>query len=157
MATHLYSTEQTWGTVRINKCDCIYMSVLSPLSGTSFASHKILKWDNLTVEQVTIIHAIYIQCLNTILSILIHWLVQAMLLCISVKNECDLKVWAGNEGWNIHLHASPLMYFTHHLCMLLWCASLCLCCSFNFLYLLLLFHSNTSYKWNSSFHTLSTT
>jgi len=28
---------------------------------------------------------------------------------------------------------------------------------FSFLYLLLLFHGTTSYKWNSGFHTLSTT
>lgn len=28
---------------------------------------------------------------------------------------------------------------------------------FSFLYLFLLFHGNTSYKWNSGFHTLSTT
>jgi len=58
-------TEQAGTTARIVKCDYIYMTVLSPLTGTSFANYKIYKWDNLIVEQVTIISAIWRQCLNT--------------------------------------------------------------------------------------------
>lgn len=84
------------GTIRIINCDCIYMTVLSPLTGTSSASYKIWKWDNLTVEQVTIICAcaIWRQCLNSTLSVLTHWLVQCYYVFLS-KNECDLKVWVG--------------------------------------------------------------
>jgi hypothetical protein len=67
--------------------------------------------------------AIWRQCLNTIWSVLTQWLVQAMLLHISINNEWSLKVCVGYECCNILLHA------THHLSMPLCCASLCLCCS----------------------------
>jgi hypothetical protein len=120
--------EQAGRIAGIVKCDYIYMTVISPLTGTSFANYKICKWDNLIVVQVTIISAIWRHCLNTILSVLTQWLEQAMLLQISINNGWSLKVWVGYECWNILLQAT-LKYCTHHLCMSLCCASLCLCCS----------------------------
>jgi len=88
-------TEQAGRIARIVKCDYIYMTVLSPLTGTSFANYRICKWDSLIVEQVTIISAIWRQCLHYLLSVLTQWLVQAMLLHISVNSGWSLKVWVG--------------------------------------------------------------
>jgi hypothetical protein len=148
--------EQAGRIARIIKCDYIYMTVLSPLTGTSPANYKIWKWDNLIVKWVTIICDIWRQCWNTILSVLTQltstgnattYFREKWMILESMSRIWVLKY---SSACPHHVFHPSAMY------VIMLCQPL-LELQFSFLYLLPLSHGNTSYKWNSGFHTLSTT